>query len=119
MQKVEAQLDAGRLEVVIVGETMFTNSIDTLAKFDWLAVVFDEVHHFKNPATKKCGDDAGMDNMNFPLFVPVCSDLTMYQGDFHMAACAPTSRRVRRRNGAAVHSQKTLMVATRGGCGAS
>ena len=53
-QSVEGQLEAGRLEVVIVGETMFANCVETLAKFEWLAVVFDEVHSFKNPATIKC-----------------------------------------------------------------
>lgn len=37
---------------------MFRRSVDTLDKLDWLAVVFDEVHHFKNPNSLLCGDVA-------------------------------------------------------------
>eukprot|EP00903_Cladosiphon_okamuranus_P013898 g12926.t1 len=52
-QSAETLLDAGQLEVVVVGQAMFRNSVDTLSKFDWLVVVFDEVHDFKNPKSKR------------------------------------------------------------------
>lgn len=53
---MESLLRAGRLEVVVTGQTMFKNSVDTLKEFDWLAIVFDEVHNYKNPKTKLCGN---------------------------------------------------------------
>ncbi|CBJ28871.1 conserved unknown protein [Ectocarpus siliculosus] len=53
LQRVESRLKAGLLEVVVVGETMFANSIETLSEFDWLTAVFDEFHHYKNPYTNK------------------------------------------------------------------
>ncbi|CAN0349242.1 unnamed protein product, partial [Scytosiphon promiscuus] len=43
----------GRLEVVVIGDKLFERSIDTLAGFQWLVVVFDEVHLYKNPKTLK------------------------------------------------------------------
>lgn len=52
-QSVAGKLDDGLLEVVCVGYTLFANNQDTLAKYHWLLVVFDEVHSFKNPKTNR------------------------------------------------------------------
>lgn len=52
-QSITSKLDRGLLEVVCVGYTLFTNNQDTLARYSWLLVVFDEVHSFKNPKTNR------------------------------------------------------------------
>ncbi|CAM9156448.1 unnamed protein product, partial [Laminaria digitata] len=53
IESITSKLDRGLLEVVCVGYTLFTNNQDTLAKYNWLLVVFDEVHSFKNPKTNR------------------------------------------------------------------
>lgn len=55
VQSVAEKLDAGLLEVVCVGYGLFTRNQDTLAKYNWLLVVFDEVHLLKSPTSQRCG----------------------------------------------------------------
>ena len=52
-KSVEARLDAGSLEVVCIGYDLFTSNRDSLAKFEWLLVVFDEMHVLKNPKSQR------------------------------------------------------------------
>lgn len=52
-QRVKDKLNSRRLEVVCVGYDLFTSRVDTLAGYDWLMVVFDEVHMLKNPKSKR------------------------------------------------------------------
>lgn len=47
------RLDAGLLEVVCMSYDLFVNNADTIATYEWLLVVFDEVHLLKNPTSKR------------------------------------------------------------------
>lgn len=47
------KLSSGRLEVVTVGYDLFTSHKNSIAEYEWLVVVFDEVHMLKNPKSKR------------------------------------------------------------------